>query len=214
MSKPFIHPERDLRRKEVCGHEIAALLNPRLAVLVSCCDQTGKPNILSVAWHSPLSHEPPLVGIAIHHRRYSHDLIQAEHEFVVNVVGMAFEGAVQICGSYSGASIDKAKLAGLSFSPARTVRPPYLSSALGHLECRVWGEVPAGDHTLFIGQVLFAEALEACFDTCWDPPNADVLLCLQRDRLVTMSGGKALPQGSGSAEESANRDLKELICQP
>ncbi|HWQ83351.1 MAG TPA: flavin reductase family protein [Anaerolineales bacterium] len=214
MSRLVLQPDRDLRRKEICGSEIAALLNPRLAVLVSCCDLTGKPNILSVAWHSPLSHKPPLVGIAIHPRRYSHDLIRAGQEFIVNVVGMAFEDAVQICGSYSGASTDKAKLAGLSFSPARTVRPPYLTNALGHLECRVWGEVPVGDHTLFIGQVQFAEALEACFDACWDPSKADVLLCLQRDRLVTLGGGKSLPQGSGSAAEDATWDLEELICQP
>ena len=203
MTKTFLHPDGEKRKKEVSGREIAAMLNPRLAVLVSCCDQAGKPNVLSVAWHSPLSHEPPLVGIAIHPKRYSHALIRTGQEFIINVVGMAFADAVQICGSYSGAAVDKANLAGLTFSPARTVRPPYLAGALGHLECRMWAEMPVGDHTLFIGQVLFAEALEACFGDCWDVSKTDVLLCVQRDRLVALSGGNALAQGSGEARAPA-----------
>ena len=29
--------------------------------------------------------------------------------------------------------------------------------ALGWLECRLWAEYPAGDHTLFVGEVLAAE---------------------------------------------------------
>jgi flavin reductase (DIM6/NTAB) family NADH-FMN oxidoreductase RutF len=34
---------------------------------------------------------------------------------------------------------------------------PLLAGALGWLECRLWAEYPAGDHTLFVGEVLAAE---------------------------------------------------------
>jgi flavin reductase (DIM6/NTAB) family NADH-FMN oxidoreductase RutF len=34
---------------------------------------------------------------------------------------------------------------------------PLLEGAVGWLECRVWREYEAGDHTLFAGEVLAAE---------------------------------------------------------
>ena len=73
--------------KTITGREIAALLNPRLAVLVTCCDLAGEPNVFTVAWQTPLSHRPPLVGISVGCTRYSHRLISDTGEFVVNIVG-------------------------------------------------------------------------------------------------------------------------------
>jgi flavin reductase (DIM6/NTAB) family NADH-FMN oxidoreductase RutF len=34
---------------------------------------------------------------------------------------------------------------------------PLLVGAIGWLECRLWAEYDAGDHTLFVGEVLAAE---------------------------------------------------------
>jgi flavin reductase (DIM6/NTAB) family NADH-FMN oxidoreductase RutF len=34
---------------------------------------------------------------------------------------------------------------------------PLLAGALGWLECRVWREYEAGDHTLFVGEVIHVE---------------------------------------------------------
>jgi flavin reductase (DIM6/NTAB) family NADH-FMN oxidoreductase RutF len=38
---------------------------------------------------------------------------------------------------------------------------PLIVGALGWLECRLAGECPAGDHTLFVGEVLSVELGEA-----------------------------------------------------
>lgn len=179
----------------ITGRKIAALLNPRSAVLVTCCDATGVPNVLSVAWHTPLSHEPPLVGLSIGLTRYSHGLIAETGEFVINVVDKALQPAVELCGSHSGRDSDKVALAGLPLRPACCVRPPVIVSAMGHLECRVEGRVPAGDHTFFVGRVLHAEVRAGCFSDAWHPTQGHVLLCLQRDRF-----------GHGCFEEGRSRD--------
>src|SRR5438552_829037 len=36
---------------------------------------------------------------------------------------------------------------------------PILEDALGYLECRVAGELPAGDHTVFVGEIVEAGVL-------------------------------------------------------
>ncbi len=162
---------------------IAAMLNPRLAVLVTCCDKTGKPNVLTVTWHTPLSHQPPLLGISLGHNRYSCGLISETKEFVINIVGQSFKTAINLCGNYSGASHDKIAMAELTLRPAAQVCPPVISGALGHLECRVKEQLLTGDHTLFVADILHAEAEVQSFSDTWAHPNDDTpLLCFQRDR--------------------------------
>jgi len=172
--------------KRITGHEIAALLNPRLAVLVTCCDRKGLPNVLTVAWHTPLSHQPPLVGISIGHTRFSHSLLKETKEFVINIVGVSMTKAIKICGSYTGALDDKLSIAQLRTGPASVVRSPLIISALGVLECQVDQQIETGDHTFFIGRVLYAEARRDFFSNAWAPQNEDqALLCLQRNRFGT-----------------------------
>jgi flavin reductase (DIM6/NTAB) family NADH-FMN oxidoreductase RutF len=165
----------------ITGGSTSRLLNPRAAVLVTCCEQTGKANAISVAWHTPLSHDPPLVGISIGLTRYSHELITATGEYVINVVGQDMQAAVEFCGEHSGRDCDKLALASLELRPARHLRSPVLAGALGHLECRVEQEVLTGDHTFFVGRVLTAEVRSDCFDKAWVPGSGDVLLCLRLD---------------------------------
>ena len=177
--------------KTVTGREIAALLNPRLAVLVTCCDAYGKPNVLTVAWQTPLSHTPPLLGISVCHTRYSHRLIQNQGEFVVNVVGEDLRKAVEVCGTYSGEMDDKLAITGLKTFEAKTVMPPVLEDACGVLECRVVDAVETGDHTLFVGEVLQAQACEEQFSFAWEQgTDSPVLLCLQRNRYGVFAESK------------------------
>jgi flavin reductase (DIM6/NTAB) family NADH-FMN oxidoreductase RutF len=173
--------------KMIQGRQIAALLNPRPAVLVTCCDESCVPNVLTIAWHTPLSHNPPLVGISIDSRRYSHELIQKCGEFVLNIVPQEFQPAVELCGNHSGRDLEKIAAAGLSLQPAYHVHPPLIQGALAHLECVVENRIRTGDHTFFISRVLYAEAKSDCFSDAWVPTIGNVLVCLQRDRYGTWS---------------------------
>lgn len=172
--------ERGASYQRVNGHDLAALLNPRAAVLVTSCDAAGRPNVMTAVWQSPLSHRPPMVGISIAPERYTHRLITAVGEFVVNVVDESFATAVELCGDVSGVQTDKFVLAHLEVLPAARVRPPLIAGALAHLECRVAQSVTCGDHTLFVGEVLYAQALDGTFERGWKEP-ARVLLAFQRD---------------------------------
>jgi flavin reductase (DIM6/NTAB) family NADH-FMN oxidoreductase RutF len=176
--------------RTILGREIAALLNPRPLVLVTCCDAQGRPNVMTAAWQTPLSHEPPLLGVSIDLRRYSHALLQQVGELVVNVVGPGFEEALLRCGNASGRDVDKLAAFGLRALPARCVHPPLIAGALAHLECEVVQQVPTGDHTLFVSRVVYAQAVSQCFSDGWEAPGGQVLLCIQRDRFATWTSTK------------------------
>lgn len=176
-------------KQEVQGREISALFNPRLSVLVTSCDQEGTPNVLTVAWHVPLSHRPPLVGISIGSTRYSYQLISRTNEFVVNIMPETMKKEVKLCGKYTGRLDDKIEIAGLDTAQAHSVTPPLIVGAVGTVECKVREQVATGDHTLFIGQVLHAEVEQEAFTNQWIPGTGNnVLLCLQRDSYGTFQG--------------------------
>ncbi|MDR3762799.1 MAG: flavin reductase family protein [Acidobacteriota bacterium] len=167
--------------KQITDRDIAALLNPRPVALITCCDEQGKPNVLTVTWTMPVSHRPPMIAISVGTRRYSHQLIQATGEFVVNIVGQNFQSAIEICGNSSGAVCDKFLRAGLHTVNSRTMRPPRIAGALGYLECCVASSQEVGDHTLFVATVEVAEASEKAFTGVWETYAGDVLLCRQRE---------------------------------
>lgn len=168
--------------RQITDRNFSRLLNPRSTLLVTCCDSSGKPNVLSVAWHSPLSIDPPLVGISISPKRYSHDLIDSTGEYVIHIVGPEMQKAVDFCGTVSGRDVDKIARGFLVIQPAKMVRPPVLSEAYGYLECRVEQAIPVGDHTWFVGRVLYAAARAGCFSDAWDASLAKVLLYLKLDQ--------------------------------
>ena len=58
---------------------------PCPVVLVTCADDEGKPNIITLAWAGVASADPWTVALGIRPSRYSYDLITRNEEFVVNV---------------------------------------------------------------------------------------------------------------------------------
>jgi flavin reductase (DIM6/NTAB) family NADH-FMN oxidoreductase RutF len=155
----------DLKKIEVTGQGIYRLLYPQLVVLVSCRDlNTEKPNLITIAWSTPLSAVPPLVGISVSPKRYSHGLIEKSKEFVMNIPTMEILKKVAGCGSISGRDVDKFSRFGLTARPAKAVKPPVVDECIAHLECRLVDQVETGDHTFFIGEVVAAYVDEDSFD--------------------------------------------------
>ena len=51
------------------------LFYPKQVLLLTSCDREGKPNILTVSWHMPVSLEPPQIAVSIGKARYTKKLI-------------------------------------------------------------------------------------------------------------------------------------------
>ena len=131
-------------------------------VLVTSVDSNGKPNIITLGMYMPISHDPPQVVIGVSPKRYSHDLISEQGEFVVNSPGFDVAVRAHVCGVKSGRDIDKWIEAGLTPKPAQRVHPPIIEECYGHIECEVVNRVNCGDHTLFVGEVVAASIDENC----------------------------------------------------
>jgi flavin reductase (DIM6/NTAB) family NADH-FMN oxidoreductase RutF len=154
----------ETRKVEVDLSSFHRLLHPKLVVLVTCINPLkDTANIITLAWITPISHDPPLLLLGITPRRYSHELIAGSKEFVVNIPTMEIAKETLFCGRRTGRKHDKFKETGLTPLPAKTIRPPIIKECIAHLECKLHQQIRMGDRTLFIGEVLTAYVNEGVF---------------------------------------------------
>jgi len=162
------------------------LMHPRLVVLVSCVDEAGKANVITLAWSMPVSINPPVVAISVAPKRYSHQLIEKTKEFVVNVPTMDIVRETLFCGRRSGKTYDKFKETGLTPLPAKMIQAPIIKECVAHLECRLQQQITIGDHTLFIGRVLTAYADDGVFDEKFDLKKVKPVYHMGGDDFATL----------------------------
>lgn len=127
---------------------------PMQAVLVTCNDEHKKTNPIAIAWHTPISRNPPLYGISISPKRYSHEIIEKTKEFVVNFMPYKLVDKIDFCGTHTGRETNKIEETKLTLMPAQKVKVSLIKEAYAHLECRLNKKLPLGDHTLFVGEVI------------------------------------------------------------
>ena len=162
------------------------LLHPMHTVLVSCVGRNGKPNIITLAWATPTSINPPLVAISIAPKRHSHALIEETKEFVVNIPTMKILKETLFCGRRTGKNYDKFKEASLTPLPARKVKPPIIKECVAHLECKLQSQFAAGDHTIFIGEIIEAYANKEVFKDKYDLEKARMIFHLGGNDFATL----------------------------
>ena len=133
------------------------LLNPVPAVLISCADENGKPNVMTAAWAGTICSDPVMVSVSIRKQRYSHDIIARTGEFVMNLSTKKLAKVTDFVGVRSGRDIDKFALEGemkLTPYPSRFVKAPGIEESPVSLECKVVQVLELGTHDMFIAKVL------------------------------------------------------------
>lgn len=131
----------------------STLLYPVPAVMVTCADRERRPNIVTVAWTGTVCSEPPMLSISLRPERYSHELIMASREFVVNIPSVKEIRTTDYCGVVSGRVVDKFERTGLTPAPASTVKAPIILECPINLECAVRKTMSLGTHTLFLAEI-------------------------------------------------------------
>jgi len=172
--------KKEKKTNQISPSTASRLLHPKLTVLLTCVDSTGKADIITLAWTMPVSMNPPLLAVSIAPRRHSHKLIEETKEFVINIPTMELVEETLFCGRKSGRDSDKFKETGLTPSPAKTVKPPIIKECVAHIECTLYEQIAEGDHTLFIGEIKAAYVNEDAFTGEYD---------LSRNQLIFHVGG-------------------------
>lgn len=162
-------------KKPVPLNQAKWVIEPGCVVLVTA-GTMQKANLMTFSWQTPVNTtDPCLVLLAIHHARYTYELIKHNGELVINVPGVELLEPTHLAGTVTGKGIDKFAKTGLTPVRANVVEPPLIDECAGHLECRVVQTFEMETHDLLISQVVHASAEEEFFDGAWIPERFHTL---------------------------------------
>lgn len=131
------------------------LLFPSPVILVTCIDEEkGGANIITLAWASNFSLNPPTIGIGVNTGRYSYKLIEKSGEFVVNIPSTKLLHESDFCGVTSGKRVDKFTLTEFTTVPAIKIKTPLIKECPVNIECKVSQIIDSGSHGIIIGEIL------------------------------------------------------------
>ena len=159
------------------------MLYPLPAVLVSCGANPEEYNLFTAAWTGTLCSDPAMCYVSIRPERHSHDIVERNMAFTLNLTTRAMAHATDWCGVRSGRDYDKWHEVGLTPVKGVAVAAPYIDEAPVSIECQVTDIMRLGTHDLFIAQVMNVVA----DDRFLDPDTG--ALDLQRADLITYCHG-------------------------
>ncbi len=108
-------------------------------------------NGMTVAWATQVSFNPRLVAVSIAPPRFTYGLIKESGFFCINALPEDAMDLAKHFGFKSGRKIDKFK--GIRYENALH-GSPVLKDAFAYLECELKDIFPAGDHEIFVGEVV------------------------------------------------------------
>jgi flavin reductase (DIM6/NTAB) family NADH-FMN oxidoreductase RutF len=116
--------------------------------VVTTRDGKGRSLGLTVTAFSSVSLDPPLILVCVDHRSEAHVGFRDAGLFGVSILA---EGQEEVSRRFAGGGA--AKFKGLELSTG-TTGVPLIPGAVARLECRVKATYDAGDHRIYVGEVL------------------------------------------------------------
>lgn len=185
------------------------MLNPLPVVMVTCLDEEGKPNIITVAWAGTINTNPPMASISVRPSRYSYAGISKRKAFVINLVSEELTKAADYCGVKSGRDVDKFKECNLTPCRVPGTDIPGIAESPCNIYCEVVEEKLLGSHAMFISNVCGVQVDDQYFD------EKDAFH-LNDAKLVTYSHGQYRKMGNPigkfgfSVQKSKKKKLRKF----
>jgi flavin reductase (DIM6/NTAB) family NADH-FMN oxidoreductase RutF len=133
----------------------AAMSHFASGVTVVTTEHDGKRYGMTVASFASLSLHPPLVVVCIERSVQSHDAIAAAGRFGVSILA---QDQADVSGRFASKRDDK--FDGVAVREGE-LGVPLIEGAICTLECRIQQQLPGGDHSIFVGEVVDAQMREA-----------------------------------------------------
>jgi flavin reductase (DIM6/NTAB) family NADH-FMN oxidoreductase RutF len=121
-------------------------------IAVLTVDRDGDRLGLTVGSLVSLSLEPALVGVSVGKDQAALELIRGAGTFAASLLSAEQEAVAR---RFALGAPPIALWQGVALRPGTVA--PLVEGAVGWLECRLWSECDAGDHTVLVGEVLAAE---------------------------------------------------------
>jgi len=141
------------------------LVVPRPIAWVSSQNENGVINLAPFSFFNAVGSDPLYVIISIGHNENGQAKdtarnIQANGEFVVNMVTEELFGAMNISAADFPPGESELEAAGLHGAPCVHIKTPRLAEAKASLECKLFSAQALGANTLFIGEVVMFHVAE------------------------------------------------------
>jgi flavin reductase (DIM6/NTAB) family NADH-FMN oxidoreductase RutF len=160
---------------------------PKIAAIITASAH-GKDNLMTAAWHSAISYNPPLYGVAISPKRFIYQLIMESNEFGINFIPLDKSLLAAQVGGISGRETNKFQKFNIKTEEPIKTGVPILKEAYATYECKLVDNTTYGDHAWIVGKVMAVHFLEECFTNqqVLNPSKINPLLCLGTEHYVTL----------------------------
>lgn len=179
--------------KKTAGDNLGSYYHhyPRVAAVLTAASG-GKENAMAVAWHMPVSFDPPLFAVSVSAKRFSYNLIAESGQFAINFLPNSEAQLVAAVGGSKGAEVDKFAAFNIEKDEPIKTKAPILSAAYAAYECKVVSDELYGDHHLLIGEIVAVHQNKEAFnDDTIDMPQTNPVLYVGCDRYVAASACEA-----------------------
>jgi flavin reductase (DIM6/NTAB) family NADH-FMN oxidoreductase RutF len=107
---------------------------------------------MTANWLTQASFEPPMLVLAVENDSHTRQVLEANGAFAVNIYASGQrEFAGQLARTFAK---HPEKTSGLSWKPGPATGSPLLDEALAWVECRIANSLAAGDHILYVAEVV------------------------------------------------------------
>lgn len=105
-----------------------------------------------------ITSEPATVAVSVNHNNYTNGCIEKEQKFAFNILSEQSDPSlIGVFGFQSGKEVDKFE--GLDWQTKNGV--PVLAGTNGYVVCKVIDKMETSTHTVFLGEVIDGELLDA-----------------------------------------------------
>ncbi len=113
---------------------------------------------MTVSAFISVSLEPPLVGVCLDNRSHTLRAIKEVSRFGVNILS---EQQAQLSNLFAVTGNEATRFDGLVLRTVPGAESPLIEGAAAHIDCEIFAMHLAGDHTLCIGRLRFADSSES-----------------------------------------------------
>lgn len=147
------------------GTILDALTNLSHGVYVLGTRRGREMTAMTVAWVAQVCELPPCVAVAMRDDRYTHDVVLESATFSLSILRDDQVDVATHFGETSGEYHDKLHGVPYGQSPNGS---PVLLDCMAYLDCKVLDTARAGDHTVFIGEVMAGESYGQSYPLLYD----------------------------------------------
>jgi len=141
-------------QKQVEYEEAIKTKYPEQVVIAIAKDKAGRANPVTLGWTMIASGKPAMMAIAVANKHYSIETVRHSKCFTIAFPSSEQAEAALFFGSRSGRDVDKFAEFDCQTEPAAAIDSVLLSDAVANFECTLESETVAGDHIIFVGQIV------------------------------------------------------------